>query len=110
MESNHVIPKDRSRISARFLDENRWQIKLLDDGIGMTPEQIQAALTQDNGSADGLFRSVGIYSVNQRIRYEFGDSYGLSLESCPGFYTAMYLTLPYHTDKKEEENDPTVDC
>ena len=102
--------KGSIRISARFLDENRWQIKLLDDGIGMTPEQIQAALTQDNGSADGLFRSVGIYSVNQRIRYEFGDSYGLSIESCPGSYTAMYLTLPYHTDKKEEENDPTADC
>lgn len=76
------------------------QISITDNGIGMTPETIEKILHQEDTSktkAD-FFKQVGINNVNQRIKYDFGPSYGISIESVPGNYTTAIIRIPYNTE------------
>lgn len=73
-------------------------ITVTDDGIGMTQETIDRVLSGNEPPAADFFRQVGVNNVNQRIRYEFGEAYGISIESEPGSYTSMRITLPYQTE------------
>lgn len=66
------------------------RISITDNGVGMSREAIEKVLEQKPAkkSAD-FFRQVGIANVNQRIRHQFGGSYGISIDSQPGVYTTM---------------------
>ena len=64
----------------------------------MTQETINRVLSGNEPPAADFFRQVGVNNVNQRIRYEFGEAYGISIESEPGSYTSMRITLPYQTE------------
>lgn len=73
------------------------EISITDNGIGMSAETIEKVLHQPPVSqtkAD-FFRQVGINNVNQRIQYEFGGDYGISIESVVGEYTKMTILIPY---------------
>ncbi|MGI6403994.1 MAG: sensor histidine kinase [Oscillospiraceae bacterium] len=37
---------------------------------------------------------IGLYNVHQRLRREFGDAYGLTIESVEGEYTKVEITIP----------------
>ena len=58
------------------------RISITDNGVGMSREAIEKVLEQKPAkkSAD-FFRQVGIANVNQRIRHQFGGSYGISIDS-----------------------------
>ena len=70
-------------------------IEVRDDGVGMTQEQIEKTLSGELEGADDLFRHIGVSNVSQRIKYTFGEKYGLSIESEVSKYTVMRFTLPY---------------
>ncbi|WP_175494617.1 sensor histidine kinase [Oribacterium sp. WCC10] len=70
-------------------------IEVRDDGIGMTQEQIEKTLSGELEGADDFFRHIGVANVSQRIKYTFGEEYGLSIESEVSKYTVMRFTLPY---------------
>jgi two-component system sensor histidine kinase YesM len=61
-------------------------ISLTDDGVGMVAPQLPA----DGESVRGL----GIRSVDERLRYAFGEGYGLSIESKQGSYTKVTIRVP----------------
>ena len=44
----------------------------------------------------------GLYNVNERIRLNFGEKYGLTLESTYGEGTVASLSLPYMEGEKTE--------
>lgn len=72
------------------------QISITDNGIGMTPEIIEKVLSSNDAGktkAD-FFKQVGIHNVNQRIKYDFGPEYGITIESVPGEYTTMRILIP----------------
>lgn len=73
------------------------QISITDNGVGMTEETIQMVLHSDQESKTGtdFFKQVGIHNVNQRLQYDFGPSYGITIESVPGEYTTMFILIPY---------------
>lgn len=73
------------------------KISITDNGVGMSPETIESVLSGDAAPSADFFRKVGINNVNQRIRYAFGEDYGISIESVEGEYTTMTITLPYRT-------------
>lgn len=75
--------------------KNLW-ISIRDNGVGMSPETIEKVLHQkpSRKNAD-FFRQVGIANVNQRIQHEFGEHYGISIESQLGEYTVMTILVPY---------------
>jgi two-component system LytT family sensor kinase len=62
-------------------------VTVRDEGVGMTPEQANAAL---NGLAGGI----GLSNVHGRLRATFGPEYGLTISSEPGKGTEVTLVIP----------------
>ena len=77
------------------------QISVTDNGIGMTEETIHQVLEGNAAPSADFFRQLGINNVNKRIQYEFGRDYGLSIQSVPGEYTTMTITLPCHSTRED---------
>ncbi len=69
-------------------------IDVTDNGVGMTGEAIEQVLSGKGQSDTEFFKQIGVYNVNERIKYTFGESYGITIESEPGCYTTMRFTLP----------------
>jgi len=74
--------------------------EITDNGIGMTEESINRLLSEDYKNPKG-FSSIGIKNVNQRIKLNHGEKYGLSIESKTGEYTRVKILLPALKDKGE---------
>lgn len=79
------------------------KINVTDNGVGMTQETIERVLSEDDSDSKNktdFFRHVGINNVNQRIQYDFGPEYGISIVSEVGVYTTMTIVRPYinHSD------------
>jgi two-component system sensor histidine kinase YesM len=71
-------------VRAQQLDDDRLQIQIKDNGIGMTQErlaQIQALLEGDSGDEVISESGYGVNNVNQRIKLYYGKAYGLTIES-----------------------------
>lgn len=81
------------RITAA-IEENNLLLRIHDNGIGMTEEQIARTLETEKARDGKSFSSIGIKNVNDRIRLFFGEGYGLSFESVLGAYTTVTITLP----------------
>ncbi|MGN7358195.1 histidine kinase [Paenibacillus sp. SAF-054] len=84
------------RIVAEAL-EDRISFKIIDDGIGMNTETIRQIF-----SPSGVKMGYGIRNVDQRIKLQFGEAYGVMLYSKLGIGTTVQLTIPYfqHTESK----------
>ncbi|MHB8062274.1 MAG: sensor histidine kinase, partial [Ruminiclostridium sp.] len=75
----------------KLSDEIIFDIK--DNGVGMTQEKIDKLLSEDNHNTSG-FSSIGIINVDRRIKLNYGDNYGLKIESNHGEYTNVLIKLP----------------
>lgn len=76
-----------------------------DDGVGMEQAKVNALLSGEGEETVGLFRKIGLHNVHRRIQYEFGEQYGLAIESEPGRFTRIMVRLPFVTEQpgaKEE--------
>lgn len=69
-------------------------IDVIDDGIGMSKEKANQILIDNSDSNTDFFRELGVSNVHKRIQYQFGNEYGISIESEPGKYTIMSIHLP----------------
>lgn len=76
-------------------------ITVTDNGIGMTPQQIDHLLHHTDDNPSEFFKKIGIYNVHQRILYEFGPPYGLTIASVLNEYTTVTITLPATTKTTE---------
>lgn len=68
-------------------------IDVIDNGIGMPPEQVEHLLT------DGKYErkrgsGIGLKNVDQRIKLYFGEDYGLIIKSEPDVGTKITIHLP----------------
>lgn len=84
--------------------EDDLQIDVTDDGIGMDEKTIEQVLHAENGSSSNFFRQVGIGNVNKRIKYSFGEKYGISIESRQGEYTRVSVIFPAGEEAEGNEN------
>jgi two-component system LytT family sensor kinase len=64
-------------------------ISVEDDGVGMAPERVRAALAGEPGTD-----SIGLGNVDERLRKIFGDVYGLVVATAPGAGTKVSLRVP----------------
>ena len=64
--------------------------RVVDDGVGMSPEQVQAIL--DRGPSDRT--GIGIKNVNDRLKIYFGKEYGLRIQSVPDEGTCVEIRMP----------------
>jgi len=71
-------------------------IMIRDDGAGMSEEQLQFQLKRLDEPSDTLDEEhIGIKNVHDRIRYYYGEQYGITLQSQPGSGTTVTLRIPY---------------
>lgn len=84
-------------------------LRLTDDGIGMPPEQVAHLLDAPAGEKEKAekFRHVGLWNVNRRIQYSFGEAYGLTIESEEGIGTEVTIRLPYQRKGNDHAADLT---
>ena len=61
-----------------------------DNGVGMSPEQIQSIMEQSSGDRTGI----GIKNVNDRLKIYFGRHYGLRITSEPDVGTRVEIRMP----------------
>lgn len=81
---------------------HRLHIVIEDDGVGIPEEELQRVRRAllENTPADyqraGSSHSLGIAmrNVNQRIRFYFGENYGVDITSTQGVGTSVFVTLP----------------
>lgn len=74
-------------------DETEIQINIVDNGIGMSEEQIQniyAAFAEDAQTG----RHIGLGSVNTKLKYDTGRKKVICITSNPGVETVVGLRLP----------------
>jgi len=96
-----VEPKGTGHIlihvySERLTEESLPSIRIdvTDNGIGMSAEKAaQILLSNDDNSAD-FFREIGVSNVHKRLQYEFGETYGITIDSVEGEYTTMSIHIP----------------
>jgi two-component system sensor histidine kinase YesM len=68
--------------------------EIIDNGIGMSQEQIDQIM---NGLADddhNRFSKIGLKNVDQRIKLAYGEQYGLAIASRAGVYTTVTIRIP----------------
>lgn len=90
-----IEPKGHGNIDVSVKYEKSGIVILVhDDGIGMSPEMVETLLTHDSHEKNDFFKELGIKNVHNRLQYEFGEEYGLQIESREGEYTNMYIHIP----------------
>lgn len=74
--------------------ENGFVLYVRDNGIGMTQErlnEVRAGIQKLSYTGKEIY---GLYNVNERIRLNFGETYGISIESIYGEGTCVSISLP----------------
>jgi two-component system sensor histidine kinase YesM len=74
-------------------------IRVMDNGVGMDETKVVeliGQLNRDDGIAgdDPGRNSLGLKNVHDRLRYIFGKSYGISINSAPQIGTSVTMLLP----------------
>lgn len=77
----------------RELEEEQLQIIVSDNGAGMSEEQLMK-LNSKEQVTERKERRIGFYNVNEIIRLNYGEVYGLKAESCEGKGTKVLMTMP----------------
>lgn len=77
-------------------DQNTITIKVTDNGTGFCPSSLDTPL---RGSNRGGF---GLYNTNRRIKYCFGEAYGLIIESAVGKGTTVSIQIPNQSASQEK--------
>ena len=72
--------------------EDKILLQVVDNGAGMTPEEMEKIFAA--GSQSGSGSGVGVRNVNERIKLYFGEAYGLCFESELDKGTTVNVWLP----------------
>lgn len=72
-------------------------LEVADDGVGMSPD-IRDLVLSEAPPTDGKHTAVGLRSVIQRLRLQYGNRFDFEIESQVGHGTRVIVTLP--TDKR----------
>jgi len=72
-------------------------IYVTDNGLGISDDRLKEVLKNINNRSESEKTTYGLYNVNERIRLDFGDKYGLKIESEYGQGTTASIRLPLTT-------------
>lgn len=94
----HGIKQKRKKgvISVRgYIENNTVVLSVWDDGVGIPEEKLAMIKNQlKQGKQINAAEHIGIINVHQRINMEYGEPYGLEIESIKDEYTLVSLRLP----------------
>ena len=84
-----MVEEGRIDVQARF-DGEDIVFSVRDNGVGMSPEQIEAIMQSEQTDRTGIGRR----NVNDRLRIYFGKNYGLRITSEPDVGTCVEIRMP----------------
>lgn len=76
------------------IEDRKLIITVEDDGVGIPKEKIIEITNNEITNKHNNSSHIGIRNVDERIRLNFGDEYGLRIESIPNKGTKVILKLP----------------
>ncbi len=77
-------------------EEDGIVITVWDNGAGIAPEKLKEIKAQFAASKRIEVKDhIGIINVHQRLLVQYGEGYGLEIESVQGEYTEVRVKLPY---------------
>ena len=95
----HGIKNKRGKGMIRIegeLDGENCILLITDNGKGMTPERLEQVRKGIRNRKVRETDIYGLYNVNERIRLNFGENYGITITSTYGEGTCVTVRLPQH--------------
>ena len=75
-------------------DDDYVAITIADNGQGITEDRLKVVLNNINNRSESEKTTYGLYNVNERIRLDFGEEYGINIDSEYGKGTKVSIKLP----------------
>ena len=91
------------------VSEGALLITVSDDGVGLDEKELARMTAQFGEREYQSERSIGILNVLNRIKINFGEEYGLTLESEPGIGTSVTMRLPVVLKEMQGVNHENTD-
>ncbi|MCR4739262.1 MAG: sensor histidine kinase [Lachnospiraceae bacterium] len=79
-------------------NEDDFLIEVKDNGIGMTQDRLSQVMDGIRNKAPSESDIYGLYNVNERIKLNFGQEYGLAIESVYEEGSTVSIRLPHVID------------
>ena len=95
----HGIKNKRGKGMIRIegeLDGENCILLITDNGKGMTPERLEQGRKGIRNRTARETDIYGLYNVNERIRLNFGENYGITITSTYGEGTCVTVRLPQY--------------
>lgn len=79
--------------------EERFEISVMDNGVGMSEEEIAKTLQLFESDEPGIkneynWQSIGLKNVHDRIRFLYGEEFGIRITSTAAVGTMVRILLP----------------
>lgn len=86
----------------------RFEISVMDNGIGMDEEALAKIMQLFESDEPGIkneynWQSIGLKNVHDRIRFLYGEAYGIRITSTPGVGTMVRILFPLREITKEDK-------
>lgn len=85
-----------------IIDGNDCIIEITDAGKGMSEEEVENLYKKINGEVEasgGSGNGIGLKNVQDRIKMNFGEKYGIEIASKLGCYTKIMVYIPMSDEK-----------
>ena len=103
----HGVEASRSkcliRVGARKEEEN-LVLFVWDDGVGIAEENLKK-LNDFQTAKKNKISGIGIANIHERVQIEFGEAYGVHIDSKEGEYTCVTVTMPLIFANMDEEDE-----
>lgn len=101
------IAEDTSIYMKGYIEGDDCILEITDSGKGMSEEQLQKLKAKLNGEIEtsgGSGNGIGLKNVQDRIRMNFGEEYGIEIASKLGCYTKIIVRIPVGGGKNENSS------
>lgn len=85
--------KGMIKISGKLKDD-LITLVVEDDGVGIEPDELEKLRENIKKPCKDTDKGFGLANVNERIRMNFGEEYGMIIESEPGIGTKVSVVVP----------------
>lgn len=82
--------------------ETEFTVEIRDDGVGMPAEKLEEMQTILTGSHYNADNYVGILNTNARLKLQYGEEYGITLNSRENDGTVVTLHMPNQSETSEK--------
>lgn len=82
-----------------YVEEAVLHMNVMDNGVGMDEDAVVRLYEIMNGTNPGIkseynWQSIGLKNVNDRIKYLYGEEYGIEITSTAGIGTNVHIIMP----------------